>query len=615
MKNLDLDGKSMNLVNNNLNKLQELFPDAFIQGKIDFDKLKMLLGDNIADDNNIYEFKWNGKNKAIKSAITPSTGTLRPDKQSSKNWDTTENLYIEGDNLEVLKLLQKSYFGKIKMIYIDPPYNTGQDFVYKDDFKDNLKNYKKITNQETQTNPESNGQFHTDWINMIYPRIKLGRNLLREDGVMFISIDDNEVNNLKKICDEIFGENGYVATIPWRKRVSKTDVPFNLSQDYEWILVYAKSEFMAGREIERKYHVSDDFPNDSWRLNPMTTQRNKSERPNSYFTIVNPKNGAEYKANPNRVWAVTKDTFSKYYNENKIVFPGDYDFLNISQPMLRVFKSEEIKKKGDKFNLTSVSTVLPSDIGMTSDGTKQILELFGSKAFPFPKPYNLIKYLMEIIYDKEAIILDFFGGSSTTAHAAMKLNSEDGGNRRFILVQLPEVIKENTEAYNLGYKTICEIGKDRIRKVGENIVNETGRDDLDIGFKVFKLDDSNMKIWDPNYDALEETLLAMGDSLKEGRTQEDLLYEILVKMGIELTDNIYEINIDDKKIYNIGMGALLICLEDEITEEIIKEIPNYKSDFVDMKVVFKENGFKSDSQKMNAMQNLKQFGITDVRSV
>lgn len=615
MKNLGIDGKSMNLINDNLNKLQELFPDAFIQGKIDFDKLKMLLGDYIADDNNIYEFKWNGKNTAIKSAMTPSSGTLRPDKQSSKNWDTTENLYIEGDNLEVLKLLQKSYFGKIKMIYIDPPYNTGQDFVYKDDFKDTLKNYKKITNQDTQTNPESNGQFHTDWINMIYPRIKLGRNLLREDGVMFISIDDNEVNNLKKICDEIFGENGYVATIPWRKRVSKTDVPFNLSQDYEWILVYAKSEFMAGREIERKYHVSDDFPNDSWRLNPMTTQRNKSERPNSYFTIVNPKNGAEYKANPNRVWAVTKDTFSKYYNENKIVFPGDYDFLNISQPMLRVFKSEEIKKKGDKFNLTSVSTVLPSDIGMTSDGTKQILELFGSKAFPFPKPYNLIKYLMEIIYDKEAIILDFFGGSSTTAHAAMKLNSEDGGNRRFILVQLPEVIKENTEAYNLGYKTICEIGKDRIRKVGENIVNESGRDDLDIGFKVFKLDDSNMKMWDPNHDALEETLLDMGDSLKEGRTQEDLLYEILVKMGIELTDNIYEITIDNKKIYNIGMGSLLICLEDEITEDIIKEIPKYKSDFVDMKVVFKENGFKSDSQKMNAMQNLKQFGITDVRSV
>lgn len=615
MNRLDINGKSMELINYNLNKLEEIFPEVFSEGKIDFNKLKILLGDNIADDNNIYEFKWSGKDKAIKSAITPSNGTLRPDKESSKNWEKTENLYIEGDNLEVLKLLQKSYFGKIKMIYIDPPYNTGQDFVYKDDFKDNLKNYKEMTNQATKTNTESNGRFHTDWINMIYPRIKLGRNLLREDGVMFISIDDNEVNNLKKVCDEIFGENGYVATIPWRKRVSKTDVPFNLSQDYEWILVYAKSKFMAGREIERKYHMSDDFPNDPWRLNPMTTQRNKSERPNSYFTVVNPKTGDEYKANPNRVWAVTKDTFSKYYNENKIVFPGDYDFLNISQPMLRVFKSEEIKKKGERFNVTSVSTVLPSDIGMTSDGTKQILDIFGAKVFSFPKPYNLIKYLMEIIYDKDAIILDFFGGSSTTAHATMKLNSEDGGTRKFILVQLPEVIKEQSEAFNLGYKTICDIGKDRIRKVGEKIVNESGIDNLDIGFKVFKLDDSNMKIWDPSYSRLEETLLNMRDSIKDGRTQEDLLYEILIKMGIELTENINEINVENKKIFNIGKGSLLICLEDEITENIIKEISKYKSEFVDMKVVFKETGFKTDSQKMNAVQNLKQFGITDVRSV
>ena len=444
----------------------------------------------------MYELNWFGKLEAIENTYKPTNKKLIEDKESSKNWNNTENLYIEGDNLDVLKLLQKDYFGKIKMIYIDPPYNTGNDFIYKDNFRNNITNYKEVTNQTTKANAETSGRYHTGWLNMMYPRLKLARNLLREDGVMFISIDDNEVNNLKKICDEIFGENGYVATIPWRKRVSKTDVPFNLSQDYEWILVYAKSEFMAGREIERKYHVSDDFPNDSWRLNPMTTQRNKSERPNSYFTIVNPKNGAEYKANPNRVWAVTKDTFSKYYNENKIVFPGDYDFLNISQPMLRVFKSEEIKKKGDKFNLTSVSTVLPSDIGMTSDGTKQILELFGSKAFPFPKPYNLIKYLMEIIYDKEAIILDFFGGSSTTAHATMKLNSEDGGNRRFILVQLPEETDEKSEAYKSGYKNICEIGKERIRRAGKKIVEENkdkeGIENLDIGFKVFKLEEDNM---------------------------------------------------------------------------------------------------------------------------
>lgn len=619
----NLKGKSMDLTEDNLNKLKELFPEVFEEGKIDFDKLRLLLGDEVDDNEERYEFTWHGKNNAIRIAQTPSTGTLRPDKASSKNWDDTENIYIEGDNLEVLKLLQKSYFGKVKMIYIDPPYNTGNDFVYKDNLRDSIDNYKRITNQTTRANPETNGRYHTDWLNMMYPRLKLARNLLREDGVIFISIDDNEVENLKKICNDIFGECNFAGMFPWRKRTAKSDVPFGISQDYEWILAYAKTnKFIASiKNKERKYYTSSDYPNRPWRIHDMSKQTSASERPNSFFDMIDPKTGKIYPANPNAVWRITKETFNEYYEHGRIVFPGDYDFLNISKPVLRYFKDDDMNKGGKMFGYKSVSTKLPDDIGLNQDGTKLINTLFQNKVFSFPKPVSLIKYLVEITtnLDNESIIMDFFSGSSTTANSVIELNIKNNSNKKFIMVQLPELTDEKSEAYKAGYKNICEIGKERIRRAGDKIVSENkdkeGIENLDIGFKVFKLDSSNLKSWDSSMDNLEQNLLDMVSNLKQDRTNEDLLYEILLKSGVELIAKIEEIKVGYNTLYNIGCGALLVCLDDKITQDVIDEIPKHKSPFMDTKVIFKEAGFMSDAAKINAVQNLKQFKIEDVRSV
>lgn len=596
-----LNGQSMNLTENNIDNLKQIFPEVFTEGKIDFDKLRLILGDNIEENDERYQFTWNGKSEAIKNAQTPSMGTLRPDKESSKNWDSTENLYIEGDNLEVLKLLQKSYFGKVKMIYIDPPYNTGKDFVYKDNFRDSIANYKEVTNQTSKANAETSGRYHTDWLNMMYPRLKLARNLLREDGVIFISIDDNEVHNLKKLCDEIFGEDNFICNICHKNRDGVSNDKL-ISNNHNHILFYAKSynTINSNREKYGIVRTDDDFKNYNkndndgkgpYTLNPVTGPGG-ARKGNPYYEILGVTN----------YWRFSKERMENMINNNIIVKINDTLYQ-------KTYKKDMIgKKKG--------ATSWWDSVGTTASGTRDLKNIFGEAYFDFSKPVSLINYILKYIdICENDIILDFFSGSATTAHAVMQLNAEDNGNRKFIMVQLPETTDEKSEAYKAGYSNICEIGKERIRRAGDKIVSESGKTDLDIGFKVFKLDDSNIKEWSPNYDELEFTLDEMTDNLKSGRTKEDLLYEILIKMGIELTAPIEKINVGDKKIYNVGMGSLVLCLEDEITEEIIKEIPKYKSDFVDMKVVFKENGFRTDSQKMNAMQNLKQFGITDVRSV
>lgn len=581
-----MDGMTMNIEQANVEKLKEVFPEVFADGKVDFDKLQGLLGHYIADDKEKYSFSWKGKADSLRLAQKRSTGTLRPCKEESKNWDTTENLYIEGDNLEVLKLLQSSYLNSIKMIYIDPPYNTGNDFVYTDDFADGIAHYKEVTGQATKSNPETAGRYHTNWLNMMYPRLKLARNLLTDDGVIFISIDDNEQANLKKLCDEVLGEDNFVAIIPWRKRTAKSDVPFGVSQDYEWILIYAKSqEFSAAIEGgTRKYFETPDFPGRPWRIHDLTTQRNASERPNSNFTMINPKTGKAYPANPNRTWAVTEDTFEGYYNQGKIVFPDDYDFLNISQPAFRYFKDDDEKKAGESFGYIAVSTNLPKEIGMTKEGTADINELFDKKVFGFPKPVALLKYLISITtkFDKDAIVLDFFSGSATTAHAVMQLNAEDGGQRRFICVQLPEKTDEHSEAYKAGYKTICEIGKERIRRAGEKIKEENkdkeGIENLDIGFKVFKLDSSNLVKWDntPTTDE-EEVKKRIQQSLfylVEGREDLDLVYEIMLKYGLSLTLPVEERKFDGVTAYIINHPdyKVLVCLAPNITLSAVEEM-------------------------------------------
>ena len=587
--------QSLDVIGSNIQKIAQLFPNCVTErlgkdGKpelaIDFEKLQAELSTEILEaGEERYQFTWPDKRAAARLANTPTSMTLRPCREESVDFDNTQNLYIEGDNLDVLKVLRETYLGKVKMIYIDPPYNTGNDFVYNDDFvqgKDDFERSSGLFDEEgnqtidpMQRNTESNGRFHTDWLNMIYPRLKVARDLLTNDGVIFISIDDNEVENLQKVCDEIFGEVNFVAIYPWRKRTAKSDVPFGISQDYEWIICYAKSNnFNASIEGEgRKYYETPDFPNRPWRIHDLTKQTTASERPNSYFTIVNPKTGDEYPANPNATWRITVDTIEDYYKANRIVFPGDYEFLRISKPVLRYWKEDDIRKAGENFGRVAVSSKLPDNIGMSQDGTKEVTNLFDGKIFSFPKPSSLVHFFAKIINSNDAIILDFFSGSATTAHAVMKLNAEDGGNRKFIMVQLPEKTEEKSEAYKAGYKNICEIGKERIRRAGKKVKEEAGlqAQNLDTGFRVLKLDSSNME--DVYYTPEEFNMGSLfAENLKADRTNEDLLLQVMLDLGIELSAKIESKQIAGKNVHFVDDNYLVTCFDRDVNESTITEI-------------------------------------------
>jgi adenine-specific DNA-methyltransferase len=604
-----LDGKSLDLVKTNIETLKQLFPEVVIEGKIDFEKLKLVLGEEIEKRNERYEFTWHGKTQAMKLAQTPSTGTLRPDKASSKNWDTTENLYIEGDNLEVLKLLQKSYFGKIKMIYIDPPYNTGKDFVYKDDFRDNIKNYKELTEQTMKANTETNGRYHTDWLNMMYPRLKLARNLLREDGAIFISIDDTEVPNLRKLCDEVFGENNFVTTFIWQRAYAPVNMNKFASRNHDFILCYAKKidclslyGLSRSEEANSRYKNPDNDPRGVWKSDNLSAGPVVESK---VYPITTPSGRVVYPPK-GYCWRVTKERFEELVADNRIWFGEDGNNV----PSLKRFLSEV------KSTITPLTVWTYQEVSHSQDAKKELKELFDDQSvMDYPKPVKLMRRILELSTRDHDIVLDFFSGSATTAHAVMQLNAEDGGNRKFIMVQLPEKTDEKSEAYKAGYKNICEIGKERIRRAGEKIVQETGKTDLDIGFKVFKLDSSNVKTWDPDFEKLEKTLFDLQENIKEDRTKEDLLYEILLKIGLPLTTPIEEIDYNGKTIYNVGYGSVLLCLENEIDLDIVNEMMKYQSEHMQPKVIFKESGFINDSVKTNAIQTLKKNGITDVRSV
>lgn len=609
------------LTQTNIDKIAALFPNCITETKdvdgklkraVNFELLQQMLCDDIADKDEAYEFTWVGKNAAIVEANKPIRKTLRPCKEESVDWDTTENLYIEGDNLEVLKLLQESYLRKVKIIYIDPPYNTGNDFIYRDDFAATSDEYEEEAGTFDEEgnrlfrNTDTNGRFHSDWCSMIYSRLMLARNLLSDDGVIFISIDDNEVENLKKICDEVFGEQNFVAKFPWRKRTAKSDVPFGVSQDYEWVICYAKSEeFKASIEgKERKYFETNDFPGRPWRFHDLTKQTTASERPNSFFTMVNPKNGEEYPANPNRTWAITKETFDQYYNENRIIFPGDYDFMNISKPVLRYWKEEDMQKAGEDFGKIAVSTKFPDEIGMSQDGTKEITDLLKGKIFGFPKPTSLIKYLIKISTDSDSVVLDFFSGSATTAHSVMQINAEDNGNRKFIMIQLPEPCDETKEAFKAGYKTICEIGKERIRRAGKKIKEENPltTQDLDIGFRVLKVDDSNMK--DVYYSAseYEQGKLDMFESnIKEDRNDLDLLFGCLLDWGLPLSLPYTSEKVGKFTVHTYNDGDLVACFNEDVTEDVVKEIARKKP----LRAVFRDSSFSNSASKINVFEIFK----------
>ena len=574
-----MDGMTMNIEQANVEKLKEVFPEVFADGKVDFDKLQGLLGHYIADDKEKYSFSWKGKADSLRLAQKRSTGTLRPCKEESKNWDTTENLYIEGDNLEVLKLLQSSYLNSIKMIYIDPPYNTGNDFVYTDDFADGIAHYKEVTGQATKSNPETAGRYHTNWLNMMYPRLKLARNLLTDDGVIFISIDDNEQANLKKLCDEVFGEDNFVACIVWEKRFTRSNNARLFASLTDYILVYRKSsvvDYLRAPRTEKSdsiYSNPDNDPRGVWTSVSYVNPATKEQRPNLTYPIINPITGQEVN-HPTNAWKYEYERHLIHVKENRLYWGANGEN---TYPRLKKFLCEV------EDGMVPVNLWKREDVGTTDAASKELSILMGAKIFDFPKPVDLVKFMSQIVAsDKDSIILDFFSGSATTAHAVMQLNAEDGGNRRFICVQLPEKTDEQSEAYKAGYKTICEIGKERIRRAGEKIKEENrdkeGIENLDIGFKVFKLDSSNLVKWDntPTTDE-EEVKKRIQQSLfylLEGREDLDLVYEIMLKYGLSLTLPVEERKFDGITAYIINHPdyKVLVCLAPNINLSAVEEM-------------------------------------------
>ena len=605
-----MDGMTMNIEQANVEKLKEVFPEVFADGKVDFNKLQGLLGHYIADDKKKYSFSWKGKADSLRLAQKRSTGTLRPCKEESENWDTTENLYIEGDNLEVLKLLQSSYLNSIKMIYIDPPYNTGNDFVYTDDFADGIAHYKEVTGQATKSNPETAGRYHTNWLNMMYPRLKLARNLLTDDGVIFISIDDNEQANLKKLCDEVFGEDNCVAIVPWQSRASiQNDTDFSVNHEY--IIIYSRKRRTENRRLKEanyntwknrdsfvvrplpldksKFSNPDNDPRGKWKADPFDAP---GVRENLSYEIVNSKTGQSYYPPKGRHWRMEKESYLKNLADDRIVFGASGD----ARPQLKVFYEEK-----KEFGSIENSWFSADRIGTTTEGTKEVMDLFdGEDIFDMPKPVSLLSKLLYLSnIDKDSIILDFFSGSSTTAHAIMQLNAEDGGKRKYIMVQFPEDLQkkydkasgnekkelENTiEFLKQIHKAplLTEIGKERIRRAGEKIKEENkdkeGIENLDIGFKVFKLDSSNLVKWDntPTTDE-EEVKKRIQQSLfylVEGREDLDLVYEIMLKYGLSLTLPVEERKFDNVPAYIINHPdyKVLICLQPNITLSAVEEM-------------------------------------------
>ena len=622
---------SLNLERKNVEKLKNLFPEVVQEGVVNYDILKTLLGSEIfGGGQERYQFTWNGKYQSIKNAQTPSSATLRPCKTKSKNWNDTENLYIEGDNLEVLKQLQKTYYGRIKMIYIDPPYNTGNDFVYNDNFLCGIDNYKVQTNQELKSNPETNGRFHTDWLNMMYPRLILAKNLLREDGVIFISIDDNEFDNLKKITDEIFGENNYLGTFVINSTPNARDYG-HIGKMHEFCLFYGKNSISTITNMlpdeGKTYKYSDDIS--GFNIHPLYNSNEAftdKNRPNLYYPFY------VYLDKP-----ISKEFYEigLEKRENSIeVYPPKSLKNNVQfvwrwgKEKAQAYMNKEIVgyKLGDEYRIVQkmrhdkkiIRSLLLDKKYSSRRGTAEVEKILGEKIFSFPKPMELLYDFIKIGTNENDIILDFFSGSATTAHATMQINYEDNLKRKYIMVQLPELVS------NAKYNTICDIGEERIRRAGEQIKAEWDKEHpsdglfgsdqeftTDIGFKVFKLDSTNVNEWDPNM-KLDEKELAMrlGEVFKEDRSKEDILYEIMLKYGV-FDKQVEEINVNGKTMYRVGKRYMIVCLDNQITSEDVKAI----GELSPKTVIFDEAGFRDDNEKINATYNLKQCGVEDIKCI
>ena len=613
-----LELQSADGVQLNLDALYQIAPSCFTEaedpktGKIkrmvNFDILRQLLGDDTVEDApEAYEFNWVGKQAARADVLRPINKTLRPVKEDSVDWDNTQNLYIEGDNLEVLKLLQKSYLGKVKMIYIDPPYNTGNDFVYHDDFAQSQAEYDEASGAVDELgnryyrNTDSNGKYHSDWCSMIYSRLMIARTLLTEDGVIFISIDDNEADNLRKICGEIFGETNFVTQIVWQKIHSiKNDARY-FSENHEYALIYAKDKdkYKVGllprtAEMNERYKNPDNDPRGPWQSGDLVAS---GERSNGHFLVTSPKTGKTFDVPQGKHWVYAKDNLLRMVEDNQIWFGEDGN----SFPRKKRFLSDVQDGR------TPNTIWLCEEVGHNQTATREVKLLFDdNKYFDFPKPVDYIKQMVKISSQKDDYILDFFSGSATTAHAIMQLNSEDEGNRKYILVQLPEETPEDSEARKAGYNTIPEIAKERIRRAGKKIKEESPltTQKLDTGFRVFRVDDSNYenvehtpKEWN------QEQLDLFLNNIKADRDELDLLFGCMLDWGVKLSLPMTSEEVDGKMIYTVNEGDLVACFAEDVTENVVKAM----ADKMPLRVIFRDSCFSEDSAKINIYETFKQL--------
>lgn len=606
----------------NIEKIGALFPNCVTEtmknGKIvraiDFDMLRQELSDIVVDGpTERYKFTWPDKRKSVLAANAPITSTLRPCREKSVNFDTTQNIYIEGDNLEVLKLLQETYLGKIKMIYIDPPYNTGNDFVYEDDFSETAKAYLADSGQYDELgnrlveNTETNGRFHSDWLNFIYPRIKLAKDLLTADGAIFISIDDHEIDNLKKVCNEIFGERNFIACVAWQRNYAPISLKKFFSESHEYCLIYArnvdtfKMNLLPRTDKQNKdYTNPDNDPRGPWKVGNLTVGPAVEKQ---VYEIVGPT-GKRFMPPSGYCWRFTKERFEEMRKDNRIWFGLDGN----NSPVPKLFLTEV------QDGVTPMTLWTFEDAGHNQIATRELRDIFGASIFTSPKPVKYITRYIQIGMNKEDIVLDFFSGSATTAHAVIQQNAADGGKRKFILVQLPEQTAEKSEAFKNGYSDICQIGEERIRRVGKSITESSPltTQNLDIGFRVFKLDSSNMK--DVYYNPDEYTmgsLFGMADNIKDDRTPEDLLFQVMLDLGILLSSKIEETTIAGKKVFSVADGYLYACFDSDVSEETVKAIAQKQPYYA----VFRDSGFATDSVATNFEQIFETYSPSTTRKV
>lgn len=655
--------RTQNKADENYKKLAELFPNAVTETidettgevvrAIDKDVLMQEINTHVVDGKEErYQFTWPDKKKSVLLANSPIAETLRPCREESVDFDNTENLYIEGDNLDVLKLLQETYLGKVKMIYIDPPYNTGNDFVYNDDFSESIDDFLDRSGQFDEDgnrlfhNTESNGRFHTDWLNMIYPRLKIARNLLSDDGVIFISIDDNEQENLKKICDEILGSQNFVAQVIWERAFSPINLMKHFSPSHDYILCYAKNIELAicngiprSEEANDRYSNPDNDPRGVWSSSDISVGPAVQE---NVYPITTPS-GRVVEPPAGRSWRLSKNAFLERLHDNRIWFGPDGNGV----PRIKRFLSE-LKKSG----ITPMTIWKHTEVDHSQGATQKLAKLFdGKKFFDYPKSVELIKRCLQLYSDSDCYIIDFFSGSATTAHAVMQLNAEDGGHRKFIMVQLPEKTDEKSEAFKAGYKNICEIGKERIRRAGKKIkaqlmaegketrdiaekkaqgnavatsktywidspeyksANKQMASDLDTGFRVLKLDSTNMK--EVYYNPAEitiDTIMGTVDNIKEDRTPEDLLFQVMLDLGVLLSSKIEQSTIGGKTVFNVEDSYLIACFDDNVTDEVITAIAKQKPYYF----VMRDSSMANDSVATNFEQIFAAYSPDTVRKV